>query len=256
VQDSPTYTSGAPRQAATCRHDAEFLKDALIRAIHETHPAHIFAVNAERMQSTAGFLRNFGRLFTLNYDLLLYWTLVHSENGLNGLFKDGFKNGESGLEWADFPTQGVLYLHGALHLFQEKERLEKVKYQAAVGGTLIEQIAERISSGHAPLFVCEGTNEQKLVHIRGSKYLRYCFRTFQSANGVLFVYGHSLNDSDQHILDSIAQSQITSVFVSLHGDPGSEHNQNIQLRAQSIQLARSPRKLAVAFYQAETANLW
>jgi hypothetical protein len=23
------------------------------------------------------------------------------------------------LEWADFPNQGVLYLHGALHLFQE-----------------------------------------------------------------------------------------------------------------------------------------
>ena len=101
------------------RHDANFLKEALIQAIQSTHPAHVFQVDSERIKTTARFLRNFGRLFTVNYDLLLYWAFVQSGKGLYNLFTDGFKQGDNGgLEWADFPNQGILYLHGALHLFE------------------------------------------------------------------------------------------------------------------------------------------
>jgi hypothetical protein len=89
--------------AATLRDDADFLKDALIRAIQETHPAHIFEVDLNRLRTTAEFLRNFERLFNLNYDLLLYWTLVQPDAGLSKSFTDGFKYGENNvLEWADF----------------------------------------------------------------------------------------------------------------------------------------------------------
>jgi hypothetical protein len=242
--------------SSTLRDDADFLKDALLRAIQETHPAHIFEVDSGRMKTTAGFLRNFGRIFSLNYDLLLYWTLVQSGTGLSDLFKDGFRYSENVLEWTDFPNQRVLYLHGALHLFQENGRLEKIKYQSIAGGRLIQQIAERVSNGHAPLFVCEGTNQQKLVHIQSSKYLRYCFRALQSATGVLFIYGHSLGDPDQHILDAISGSQIKEVFISLYGDPGSYHNQMIQSKARGIQLARSYGGPVVHFYQAESAEIW
>ncbi len=241
---------------ATLRDDADFLKDALIRAIQETHPAHIFEVDPDRLKTTAEFLRNFERLFSLNYDLLLYWTLVQPDTGLSGSFKDGFRYVDDILEWADFPNQGVLYLHGALHLFQENGRLEKIKYNPSPGGRLIEQIASRIADGHAPLFVCEGTNQQKLNHIHSSKYLRYCFKTFQHTSGVLFIYGHSLSDSDQHILDAISQSTISHLFISLYGDPNSSHNQSIRHKAEGIQLARSYPKLTIEFYEAQSALIW
>ena len=240
----------------TLRDDADFLKDALIRAIQETHPAHIFSVDPNRLKTTAEFLRNFERLFSLNYDLLLYWTLVQPDTGLSGSFKDGFRNVENILEWADFPNQGVLYLHGALHLFQENGRLEKIKYSPTPGGRLIEQIADRIANGHAPLFVCEGSNQQKLSHIHSSKYLRYCFKAFQNTNGVLFIYGHSLSDGDQHILDAISQSNISHLFISLYGDPDSPHNQSIRRKAESIQLTRSYPKLTIEFYAAQSALIW
>lgn len=235
------------------RQDANFLKNALIRAIQTTHPAHIFEVDQERIRRTAQFLRNFGRLFTVNYDLLLYWALVQSGSNL---FKDGFKHGDNGLEWADFPDQNVLFLHGALHLFQDNGKLGKIKYFAGDGGRLIEQIAGRIADGHAPLFVCEGTNEQKLVHIKSSRYLRFCFNALSHTRGPLFIYGLSLGDSDEHILNAITGSEVKHLLVSLYGDPNSPHNQQIQAKTHDMQRERSHRPLEVDFFSAESAELW
>ncbi len=238
------------------RHDADFLKDALIRAIEQRHPAHIFEIPLKRLMRTAKFLRNFSQLFTLNYDLLLYWTLVQPASGLSGLFKDGFRTVEGVLEWTAFPNLGVMYLHGALHLFQWNGRLEKVKYQQTDGGRLIQQIGERIANGHAPLFVCEGSNHQKLIHIQSSAYLRHCFKSFENSTGVLFIYGLSLGDSDQHILDAISRSSIRHVFISLYGDPNSPGNQAIQHKAQGLAQLNSYRKLSIDFYDANSAELW
>lgn len=50
--------------SSSLRHDANFLKEALIRAIQATHPAHVFVVDQNRIAKTSSFLRNFGRLFT------------------------------------------------------------------------------------------------------------------------------------------------------------------------------------------------
>ncbi len=240
------------------RHDANFLKEALIQAIQSTHPTHVFQVDSERIKTTARFLRNFGRLFTVNYDLLLYWAFVQSGKGLSNFFTDGFKQGDNGgLEWADFPNQGVLYLHGALHLFQDNGRLEKIKYFEGEGGRLIQQIANRISDGHAPLFVCEGSTTQKLVHIQNSRYLRFCFNMLANTQGPLFIYGLSLAEQDEHISNAITKSQVSHLFISLHGDPNSAHNQQIQARAHEMQRERSSyRALKVDFYSANTAEIW
>ena len=250
------YEWGADK-SELLRHDADFLKDALIQAIQSTHPAHIFEVNPDRIKRTAQFLRTFGRLFTVNYDLLLYWALVQSGKGLSNLFTDGFKQGEDGLEWADFANQGVLYLHGALHLFQDNGRLEKVRYFEGEGGRLIQQIANRIAEGHAPLFVCEGSTEQKLVHIQNSRYLRFCFNTLSNTQGPLFIYGLSLAEQDEHILNAITRSQVNQLFIGLYGNPDSTHNQQIQAKAYEMQRERqSHRSLKVDFYSSDSAEIW
>jgi hypothetical protein len=250
--DSATGT----KASGVLRHDACFLKNVLIRAVEQKHPAHIFEVPANRLLRTAKFLRNFGQLFTLNYDLLLYWTLVQPASGLTGYFRDGFRTVEGALEWTAFPKLGVMYLHGALHLFQQNGRLEKIKYHQAEGGRLIQQIRDRIANGHAPLFVCEGSNQQKLTHIESSVYLRHCFRSFESSTGVLFIYGLSLGDPDQHILDAISRSSIKHIFISLYGAPNSPGNQAIQQKAQALAHANSYRNLSVDFYDASSAELW
>ncbi len=239
------------------RSDAEFLKNALIQAIHETHPTHIFEVDPVRMRRTAQFLRKFELIFTLNYDLLLYWTLVQPDNGLTRAFSDGFKSVDGMLEWDDVPWQKVFYLHGALHVFEQNGRLEKVKYQAdAPEGRLIQQIGQRIREGRVPLFVCEGRNEQKLGHTSRSRYLSFCFGKLENCDGILFIFGHSLGDSDQHIADAISRSGVRHLFVSLYGSPTSDRNKEIIRKAERIVSSRSYRKLNLAFYDAESAGIW
>lgn len=160
------------------------------------------------------------------------------------------------MQWSDFKNQELLYLHGALHLFQNQDGLEKVRYQK--GGTvrtLVAQIVSRIEEKHVPLFVCEGTNQQKLQHINSSRYLQYCYRELQSLSSNLFIHGCSLGAGDQHILDAIRASSVRHLFVSLHGDTNSEHNQAIALATKAL-CERWHGSLQVYFYRAESAALW
>ncbi|MBU1325757.1 MAG: DUF4917 family protein [Alphaproteobacteria bacterium] len=97
--------------------DAQQLREALVHAVNATHPQHrndlVF-----QYETAAAFISNFSRVFTLNYDLLLYW--VNLERGR--LF-DGFG---LGARTPDRRFQGpfkegahcdIFNLHGGLHLF-------------------------------------------------------------------------------------------------------------------------------------------
>ena len=78
-----------------------------------------------------------------------------------------------------------------------------------------------------------------------------------SIGGTLFIYGHSLDPNDEHIIRLIPKSNVKQLFVSIYGDDNSEDNQRIITRANSLALERKKRTpLEVDFYQAETVNAW
>jgi hypothetical protein len=67
------------------------------------------------------FLAPFGKVFTLNYDLLLYWVIL--QKGAN--FSDGFGLGaeENGF-LGPFKTEAyctIFNVHGGLHLFRKPD---------------------------------------------------------------------------------------------------------------------------------------
>ena len=81
---------------------------------------------------------NDGQVFTLNYDLLLCWPLMHKDMQLDDPItlsvNDGFGNDEDDPD-ADYVLwQGetaahaakVHFLHGALHLFDARNELQKL----------------------------------------------------------------------------------------------------------------------------------
>lgn len=77
--------------------DAEELKAILVRAIAENHPDLPGAVAAEAYVACRAFLANFDHIYTVNYDLLLYWTLMQDEvDELDIRCDDGFRNSENG----------------------------------------------------------------------------------------------------------------------------------------------------------------
>jgi hypothetical protein len=65
--------------------DADRVREALVHAIRGTHPAHREDIE-EVIPSCIAFLSWFDELFTLNYDLLLYWVSLSDD----ARFPDGF----------------------------------------------------------------------------------------------------------------------------------------------------------------------
>ena len=72
--------------------------------------------------------------------------------------------------------------------------------------------------------------------------------------GSLFIFGHSLQENDDHVLKCIRNSKVSTVYVSIFGDPSSQDNQAIKNRALSLSSGRRERR--VLFYDAASAAVW
>lgn len=269
----PIYDSSQKALAKQMGEDAAALKERLVKTIANNHPAKPGEIAEDEFEACRAFLDNFlnfrkgeSCVFTLNYDILLYWTLMHEE--LGGAFSfqhdDGFRK-EDGNYDADYVVwdgedaahrQNVHYLHGALHLFDAGSELQKYTW-INTGIPLVQQTREAMERNSFPLFVSEGDSKRKLERIKHHAYLHKSLRTFSSIGGSLFVMGHSLDDNDDHILGKIPKGKVEHLFVSIYGDPTSADNKRIISKANAMKLKRKGKKgLDVTFYDAASAKVW
>lgn len=274
----PVYSKEAAEAAAQMAGDAEALKDILIQTVANNHPNIPNEIADEQFWACRRFLAHFlgdgnkdGKVYTLNYDLLLYWTLMHDDMGfddpINLAANDGFGRdedtepeyvnwmGESGAH-----GQRVHYLHGALHLFDAGAELQKYTW-VNTGNPLLEQARAAMGQRKFPLFVAEGKSNQKLAKIKHSAYLHHSYKSFSSQmcqqRDALFIFGHSLADNDQHILKKIARGKIGQIYVGLYGDPNNEANTKIISAASALATSRDEKfPLSVAFFDATSAQVW
>ncbi|MGB7440118.1 MAG: DUF4917 family protein [Coleofasciculaceae cyanobacterium] len=259
------YNSCNSAISETMLRDANGLKEILVTAIAKGHPERPGDIPPESYLACRKFLRNFKNIYTLNYDLLLYWALMQEDLGdLTCNCDDGFRSSEKAPDenyvvWDNAHSANVYFLHGALHLFDARTELKKYTWNRT-GIALIDQIREALQGNLFPLFVAEGDSNSKVARINHSGYLSKAMRSFSSIGKDLFIYGHSLAESDEHILHAIEKGKINNVFVSIYGEPDSERNQRIIERAKQLQSNRSKRgsqkKLAVHFFEASSADVW
>jgi hypothetical protein len=243
--------------------DAEALKEVLVSAIADSHPARPSDIPLPAYRAARAFLNNFESIYTVNYDLLLYWALMQEElppAELGG--DDGFRTPESGkaeyVTWEieNTASQTVFYLHGALHVFDAGAELQKYTW-VNTGIALIDQIRDALGRNYYPLFVAEGESRQKLARIKHSDYLSRSYRSFAQIGGTLFVYGHSFAANDEHVLRLIERGKLNRLFVGLYGDPDSDTNKCIVTRALTMPAKRPARRpLSVEFFDAATAKVW
>lgn len=231
--------------------DQEKLKQALITAISNTHPHLPNEVTDKQYSSVRKFISGFNQIFTVNYDLLLYWS--RNKNNLppeNYRTDDGFR---AELRWEGHSTnQEVHFLHGGLHIYDSGSSIKKHAFSDA-GKTIIEQVRENLEKGKFPLFVSEPSHEGKLKKIEHNPYLNYCFQELRKLKGTLFIYGHSMDENDSHIFSQIKRSQISKVFVSIYGDENIEAN--TRARANACAFLQRP-GLNVDFFDAATTPVW
>lgn len=267
LRDSALLTAlydGIPSEAIKAmKRDADGLREVLVQTIASSHPEWPGEITEVEYAACRKFLSNFETIYTLNYDLLLYWAQMHTASNAAPSSDDGFRKPEDDFE-ADYVTwepsqshgQNTWFLHGALHVFDSGTEIQKYTW-VNTGVCLIEQIRDALKRDYFPLFVAEGTSNEKLERIRHSDYLAKAYRSFCEISGALFVYGHSLAANDEHYLKRIERGKINHLYVGIYGDPASGSNESIIKRALIMITARGKGKpLNVSFYDAATAKVW
>ncbi|MBG6166912.1 hypothetical protein IWQ54_006614 [Labrenzia sp. EL_195] len=163
------------------------------------------------------------------------------------------------VSWQEGDAATVHYLHGALHIFDASHEMTKYTW-SKTDIPIVEQVRAALEEEKYPLFVAEGHSRDKLDKIMHSAYLHKALRSFSNISGSLFVFGHSFDDNDDHVLKKIPEGKITDLFVGLYGDPNSESNKRIIAKAFSFADYRAeiPRKnkLDVRFFDVGTAKVW
>jgi hypothetical protein len=297
----PLYSADAKGRAKMAAH-ADQLKEILVRAIAGRHPDRPSDITEAQYRTCRRFLANFvgasriidvngkekdlrGNIYSLNYDLLLYWTLLHDQvvnwtaaDPLAAVVEqteelehdDGFRapDGDPDAAYVTWDAEGtasdkqnIHFLHGALHLFDYGAELQKRCWERAGGIALIDQIRQALGEGRFPLFVSEGSSSGKLERIRHSGYLQRSLKSFSAncriRNVALFLFGHSLAANDDHVLRKIEKGKVGQLYVSFHGDPRSAANQALFERVEAIVAARrDDAALEVSVFDAGGAAVW
>jgi len=193
--------------------DADCLKSSLVSAIADSHPSNPSEVLDEQYESARRFLSQFASIFTLNYDLLMYWARnKYNLEPEDFDTDDGFRR--FGV-WNGIDTdQNVFFLHGALHLYDDGGVIKKHRYTED-GDTIIDQVRMNLRGNRFPIFVSEPTHEKKLDKILHNPYLNFCYNKLGKMNDTLVIYGHSMDETDTHIFDQVDKSNVTDVYVSI-----------------------------------------
>jgi hypothetical protein len=259
------YKDTSPELVKQIEKDAAAIKTILAEAIARNHPDRPYDITDPQYAACRAFLSHFAHIYTLNYDVLLYWALMHDEvDKLDIRCDDGFRHPEGNetapyVSWQEGDSATVHYLHGALHIFDAGHEMTKYTW-SKTDIPIVEQVRAALDEEKYPLFVAEGHSRDKLDKIMHSAYLHKALRSFSNISGSLFVFGHSFDDNDDHVLKKIPEGKITDLFVGLYGDPNSESNKRIIAKAFSFADYRAeiPRKkgLAVHFFDVETAMVW
>jgi len=234
------------------RADQEILKNALLSAVSNSHPRLPSALTVEQYQAVRTFLRRFNHIFTVNYDLLMYWAR-NQEIEPAWQTDDGFRAEQ---RWRGYGTeQEVHFLHGGIHLYEEPTGIRKHAYTGEIGGGIVDQVRANLNMQppRFPLFVSEPIYQKKKQRIDRSPYLTFCLRKLETSAAPLFILGHSMDQNDMHIFEAIRKSEARQIFVSIFGDEQSDANRKLRAHALTF-LGRQGRN--IEFFDASTANAW
>lgn len=247
----------------------ELLQKSLIDAVSELHPEHVFNIDPEKSESCFRFLNKFieeeGKIFSTNYDLLLYWVLIrnNSKNAIDGFGRELLNPDEVAMggeqDWSELlwgkhkKNQSVFYLHGTLPIFDNGIEIEKEVYTTR--NYLLQNIKERMERKEYPIFVTAGNGDEKLKHIMHNKYLTFCYEQLSKIEGSLITFGFNFGPYDEHIIEAINKAskygakggeKLHSIYIGVYSESDLEHIKTIVGKF----------KCKVNVYKSSTANIW
>lgn len=238
------------------------VRSALIAAIRFIHVSPADA--AEHLPPIYHFMSRFRTVLSLNYDLIVYWAaMLGNERLENHQFKDGLIGRKGGIggfldeDWPRLrkplkPNQTVtmyFYPHGNLVLVRTASQLEKkvhANHHSLLEGVLAEWAREDV----IPIFVSEGTSQQKRQAIRSSSYLsEVYFEAIPDIGRSLVIYGWGMGEQEQHILDQIKQAKPERIAVSVFGGD-QQYAQRVEQQLQLMGIQN------VVFFDSQSPGCW
>lgn len=271
--------------ALQIKSDREKLKKLIINTIltDEFHPNYqqIFA-NQNIIEKRSKNLMVFDRIYTTNYDLILYWILAH-ENLLweerdgveKGKFRDGFSlhsdfdNPEKYKEVSPFlqqisttnSKQNIFYLHGALHILNHDGLAYKIirdKNKTFSLKKIRSQILKCIDDFNT-LIVFEPSSRDKLNALYNNNYLLKSYDKIRTASGAFVVYGCKTQKDngeffDFHLWHKIINSHISELYIGCGDTELQEKANSLKEELMKNQLAQN--KISIYAYSYKDVNIW
>mgnify|MGYP004629031455 CR=1 FL=1 len=189
------------------------IRQSLIQTIQSIHPEYsvlpFLTHSEETVKKLLNYLTQFEYIINLNYDLLVYYILLHQTNRFTDYFlPDNTANNKltfnEEINWLTDQVK-LYYPHGNIVLgVNNIGEEEKITYHPPA--TLLQTILNRWSNdtNFYPLFVCEGSSTEKIKSISRSYYLNYIYRNIlPKLPENIICYGWSLSENDEHILKQI-----------------------------------------------------
>jgi hypothetical protein len=260
------------------------IRKSLIDAVRAVHPEYD-AVRAKLLKA-ATFASLFKTVINLNYDLTFYWGFLlfnDSDERHRNHFKDGFLKPIDGKlhqfdeNWERLRTPHahtekatlIFYPHGNLCLSRHFLGHEfKVSVSPSSTQPLLEKITEKWKKpGIFPLYVSEGTSDQKKAAIRRSAYLSNVYekalkKLHEPEKGAFLVYGWSLSDGDDHILEALTENKPRKIGISVHTDmdPAKKqafcHRVKAKIIEKSYKLHKKTHLIETVFFESQSDDCW
>ncbi|EPG7576388.1 DUF4917 family protein [Providencia rettgeri] len=242
------------------KHAYKHVRHCLIDTVRSIHPE--FQEVSDQIPQLYNFIKKFKTVLSLNYDLILYWAVMYGQSQRdNHEVKDCFVSGKFDEDWRRFreplrPTNNttlVFYPHGSLILCRDRIESEYKIITRRDSINLLESIlVEWNSEKYVPIFVSEGTTEQKVNSIKNSNYLNTVYREVLTSIGrKLVIYGWNIGEHDMHILHRIAQSGVKEVAISVY-----KNDHAYCYRIKQIVEEKLGRDVCVCFFDSLSSNCW
>ena len=227
------------------------IKEALINSTQDVHiPWRL--MQPETLACWNQELARYATVYCSNYDLLTPWAVMQAPKQFNDLFDSPGATFELGAALDKSKSTRVLYLHGGLHLVKNQEG--KARKINATPPVLLSNFAINHSISaldDVPLFVSESNSDDKRKSIRHSDYLSFCHEQLMSHKDSLCIFGHSLGEQDQHLIDALRQAPLKTLWISIY--PRNEAFIRFQKHHYAALFA--DKKLTLRFYNSKTHPL-
>lgn len=247
------------------------IRNSLIGAVKATHIKRsdvVFQIDNMRI-----FMEQFKTVVSLNYDLLVYWAIMASNNATSYKMKDCFtKTVSMGFLGFDYDIEKlreeyhgvsdptlVFYPHGSLILVSDDNN-EELKIKVSSQNNLFDEISKKWDKKFVPLFVSEGSSEQKLKAIRRSAYLNFVYENvLGNLDKLVIIYGWKLAEQEEHLIDKIFNEKQghQKVMISIYlKDPSyRDRLRDEQVRIVNLLKRKNP-QILVSFFDSSSSNCW